>query len=186
MDYDRNERLNGLEQYRPYLRLQARLDIDPRLQGKLDFSGVVQQTLLDAHRARGEFHGDGEAQLLSWLRRILTRNLLDEVRKLKRVNFDATRDCSLDESSARLETFLVADQSTPSEVACRNEELLRLAGALEQLAKDQQLAVVRHHLQGVTLAEVAAEMGRSKAAVAGLLHRGLMRLRDLLVSGIPP
>ena len=41
---------------------------------------------------------------------------------------------------------------------------------LERLPLDQQIAVVRHHLQGTPLAIVAKEMGRSKAAVAGLLH----------------
>jgi RNA polymerase sigma-70 factor (ECF subfamily) len=37
-----------------------------------------------------------------------------------------------------------------------------------------------HHFAGRSLAESAAELGRTKAAVAGLLHRGLVKLRDLL------
>jgi RNA polymerase sigma-70 factor (ECF subfamily) len=174
------------ERFRSYLRLLAQLDLDPRLQGKLDLSGVVQQTLLEAHQGRGAFGGKDDDALLGWLRQILARNLLDEVRQLKRVKFDATLDRSLDESSARLEAALAAEQSSPSERASRNEELLRLAAALEKLPADQQAAVVRHHLQGVPLAEVASELGRSKSAIAGLLHRGLTRLRDLLVNTDAP
>jgi RNA polymerase sigma-70 factor (ECF subfamily) len=67
----------GLEQYRAYLRLQACLDLDPKLQAKLDLSGVVQQTLLEAHLGRADFRGQGDGALVGWLRQILTRNLLD-------------------------------------------------------------------------------------------------------------
>jgi RNA polymerase sigma-70 factor (ECF subfamily) len=181
MGHKADAQAQELERFRSYLRLLARLDLDPQLQGKLDLSGVVQQTLFEAHQGREQFRGTRDDELAAWLRRILTRNLLDEVRRLKRAKYDATLEQSLEESSVRLEARLVAEQSSPSEQAGRNEELLRLAAALEQLPEDQQTAVVRHHLQNVSLAAVAAEMGRSKAAVAGLLHRGLTKLRDLLV-----
>ena len=39
-----------LERFRAYLQLLARLHLDRRLQGKVDLSGVMQQTLWEAHR----------------------------------------------------------------------------------------------------------------------------------------
>jgi RNA polymerase sigma-70 factor (ECF subfamily) len=171
-----------LEQFRAFLRLRARLDLDPRLVGKFDVSGVVQQTLLEAHQGLARFRGAGEDALLAWLQQILNRNVLDEIRRLRRIKYDAALECSLDDLSTRSYAALALDQSSPSTCAARNEELLQLAAALEQLPDDQQTAVVLHHLQGVPLAEVAAHMDRSKPAVAGLLHRGMLRLKDLLVT----
>jgi len=176
---------NRLEQYRSYLRLRARLDVDPRLDGKLDLSGVVQQTLLEAHQGLAGFRGTTETELLAWLQQILSRNLLDEIRRLRRVKYDAALECSLEELSTRARGNLAADHSSPVTRASRQEEFLRLSTALEQLPEDQQTAVVLHHLQGVPLADVAVQMERTKPAIAGLLHRGMTRLRDLLDAASP-
>src|SRR5437868_1420523 len=44
----------------------------------------------------------------------------------------------------------------------------------------QRRALELRHLHGRPLADIAREMGRTPAAVAGLLHRGLAQLRTLL------
>jgi RNA polymerase sigma-70 factor (ECF subfamily) len=173
-----------LERYREYLGLLARLQLDARLRGKVDVSGVVQQTLLEAHRALAQFADRSAALKAAWLRQILANNLRDEVRKFEAAARDVDREQSLEvalaASSSRLGAWLAADQSSPSERAIRQEELLGLATALARLPEDQRLAVELHHLQGRGLAEVAWQLGRSKGAVAALLFRGLKKLRELL------
>jgi RNA polymerase sigma-70 factor (ECF subfamily) len=114
------------------------------------------------------------------LRSILARNLLDELRRLRRKKSDLARERSLEDSSARLALELEGNDTSPSVRAARTERAFRLARALEQLPPEQCAAVTRHHLQGVSLGCVAEELGRSKEAVAGLLHRGLVRLRAIL------
>jgi RNA polymerase sigma-70 factor (ECF subfamily) len=173
-----------LERYRDYLLMAARQQLDARFQGKVDLSGVVQQTLLEAHQALAQLPTGGEQLTAAWLRRILANNLRDEVRKLTTAARDVERSLepSSEQSSARLEGLLAADQSSPSERAVRQEELLRLAEALTRLPEDQRRAVKLHHLQGLSLAATAEALGRGKGAVAALLFRGLKRLRELLTA----
>ncbi len=45
------------------------------------------------------------------------------------------------------------------------------------------MAVEMHHLHGCSVAEVAGQLGRSEASVAGLLRRGLKKLRESLEVG---
>ncbi|MCI0378180.1 MAG: sigma-70 family RNA polymerase sigma factor [Gemmataceae bacterium] len=173
-----------LERYRNYLHLLARLQLERRLQAKLDASDVVQQTLLEAHQARGQLRGQSDAELQAWLRQILARNLANAVRDFGRAKRDVARERSLhaaiEDSSARLDDWLAAEQSSPSERANRNEQALRLADALASLPEAQREAVVLRHWQGWSLAEVSRHLERSPAAVAGLLHRGLKELRARL------
>ncbi|MFO0951172.1 MAG: sigma-70 family RNA polymerase sigma factor [Isosphaeraceae bacterium] len=74
--------------------------------------------------------------------------------------------------------WLAADQSSPSQKAERNEAIVRLADALIRLPEDNRRALVMRHCQGASLAEISAALGRTPQAVAGLLKRGLARLRD--------
>jgi RNA polymerase sigma-70 factor (ECF subfamily) len=184
MDHQPERQDETLERYRQYLGILVRLQIDPRLQGKIDPSGVVQQTLLEAYRDLPGFTGQSTAQRTAWLRRILANNLADEIRKLTTAKRDLARERSLETaleaSSSRLEIWLAADQSSPSGHVEREERALQLAEALGQLPENQREALVLQHWHGWSLAEISRHMGRSHAAVAGLIKRGLQQLRTLL------
>jgi RNA polymerase sigma-70 factor (ECF subfamily) len=172
-----------LDGFREYLHLLARLQLRANLAGKVDLSGVVQQTLLEAYQARGSFPPD-DAHQAAWLRRALANNLTDEIRRLgsrgkERVE-ERSLEQALDASSARLEVWLGREESTPGHKAGYREQLSRLANALLRLSDDQREAVELHHLEGLSLAEVGRCLGRSREAVAGLVFRGLKKLRVLL------
>jgi RNA polymerase sigma-70 factor (ECF subfamily) len=176
-----------VEAYRDYLRVLARLHLGGRLQAKLDASDVVQHALMQAHENRDQFRGATEAERLAWLRTILANALAAAVRHydagMRDLDRERSLEADLDLSSSRLECLLAADQTSPSDGAARSEELVRLARALGQLPEDHRRVVELHHLKGLPVAETARFMGRSRAAVVGLLFRGLKRLRELLAEG---
>ncbi|MBA4066870.1 MAG: RNA polymerase subunit sigma-70 [Isosphaera sp.] len=173
-----------LERCRAYLLVLARQQVAPAERGKLDPSGVVQQTLLDAHRAADQLADLDDGRRLAWLRVALARNLADEYRRVFAGKRDARREerfaAGVEESSAGLGGWLAAGHSSPSERADHNEQLLRLAAALADLPEAQRDAVERHYLRNQPVTGIAADTGRTAAAVAGLLKRGLRTLREFL------
>ncbi len=138
-----------LDRFREYLMLVARLQTAGRSPAKLDVSGLVQQTLLEAYQAIDELGPLSEERQTAWLREALGNNLADEIRKLtagkRDIRLEQPLDARLDESMARLGQALPADQSSPSLRAQKNEQTLRLAAALNQLPESQRQAVELHH-----------------------------------------
>jgi RNA polymerase sigma-70 factor (ECF subfamily) len=174
-----------LAEARGALVVLARAHLDRRLWPKLDPEDLAQQTLQEAWADEGRLRDLAPGPRAAWLRRALLHNVFDAVRRLRRQKCDPRLERALDRSSDRLADSLAGSDSTPSQRAARREELARLAEALTRLPRDQQDAVILHHLQGLKLAEVAEHLGRSLPAVAGLVHRGLTRLHALLREADP-
>ena len=148
------------------------------LRGKLDPADLVQQTLLEAVAAADKLTGRAEYEVLAYLRRALVHNLTDALRKHGRTRTDVTPD-DLAQSSVRLADF-VADHTSPSGRADRNERFARLAVALSELPDAQRVAVELRYLQSMKVADIARLMNRSEGAVSQLLHRAVTALRDVL------
>ena len=176
--------VRSIEDYRDYLVLLVRLQLGSRLRAKVDASDIVQQAILQAHQNRDQFRGGTEGEWLAWLRAILANALAAAARRFDTQARDPGRERSLEgeleRSSSRLESLLVADQTSPSERAVRGEELVRLAHAIAELPQEQRRVVELHYLKGLAVADVAEQIGRTRPAAVGLLFRGLKRLRELL------
>jgi RNA polymerase sigma-70 factor (ECF subfamily) len=160
------------------------MSLDRATKAKVEASDVVQQTLMEAYAQR-ERLPDGADELCAWLRTALANNIRDQRKHLRRQKRDAARERSLDAaltaSSQKLAGQMTTLRPSPSQAVMRAEEMVRLAAALWQLSEGQREAIVLHHLQGWTISQTAEKLGKSDAATAGLLHRGLRQLREILV-----
>jgi RNA polymerase sigma-70 factor (ECF subfamily) len=172
-----------LKAYRSYLLVLARLQVYPRLAARLDASDLVQQALLRAHQGLDQFQG-GPEQIKAWLRQILARTVANAIRHqcqaCRDVRLERALQADVDASSRRLDDWLAAEQTSPSEVCQREEQLRALAAALESLPEEQRTVLVLKHCQGQTVDQVAQQLGRTPASVAGLLRRAMQALRERL------
>jgi RNA polymerase sigma-70 factor (ECF subfamily) len=184
MAFDAQSDGQSPESYRKFLEFLANLRLDPRLRRRFDPEDFVQKTLLAAHAACAQLRTMNELQQKAWLRETLLNEMKNALRDATTQKRDMNRDLALDDiienSSLRLEAVLAAEQSSPSEKAHRNEMALRLDETLQELPERQREAVVLKHYHGWTLAEISRHLNVTQLAVVGLLHRGLLKLRDLL------
>jgi RNA polymerase sigma-70 factor, ECF subfamily len=171
-----------LERYRPFLLLKARREIGPKLAARSSPSDVVQETMMEATRAFEGFRGQSEPEFSAWINQIHDRNMAEAARKhvhaAKRAVAKEQRMDQGDASATISWWEPAADQSSPTQRLIRGERALRLARALEKLPEKQRRVVCLRHIEGWSLDKIAEELGRSAAATAGLVKRGLQALRE--------
>jgi RNA polymerase sigma-70 factor (ECF subfamily) len=171
--------------YRNYLLLLARVHIDKNLQAKADPSDLVQETCLMAARDLPQFRGQTEAEFVAWLRQILANTGAAMIRKYKGtqsrdVGREQQFEQQLDRSSTALGRLLNAPESSPSQIASRREAAVVLADTLARLPDEYRDVLVLFHVEGLTLPEVAARMGRTIPSVRGLRTRAVLKLRTIM------
>jgi RNA polymerase sigma-70 factor, ECF subfamily len=174
-----------LEMYRNYLRLLAGIGIDVSLRGKADPSDLVQETVMKAYQHFDRFRGQTEGELVSWLRQILARNLLDLQRRYRigagrQVEREQSLEDMLDTSAHALGQLADRSGPSPSQSAQRRETSVLLADALAQLSDDHRQVLVLRTIRELDWQAVARTMGRSPGAVRQLWTRALKQLRPLI------
>lgn len=176
-----------LDGYRNYLLLLAQLQLRRSLRSKLDASDLVQETYTAAIRDFAQFRGNSEQELLAWLRKIMANIGFNMNRRYETQRRDAQREADLaarlDQSAATL-SRLISHTPTPSQAAARRETTVILANQLAKLPEHYRDVLVLRHLRGMTIAEVATEIGRSLEATNSLLARALVKLRLLMKDAV--
>jgi RNA polymerase sigma factor (sigma-70 family) len=174
-----------LGRYRPLLRMRAELiDLQPRIRVRLDCAALVDEALRSADQQRNELRGLTEAELIVRLQRILEQRAIDmickERAKKRNVQQESSVNIVVEKSSMYMRDVLPNIDPSPGEHLNREERLVRVAWALNQLEEGQRQAVLARLLMGVPIADIAKLMGQTEKSVTNLLRRARKRLRDLL------
>lgn len=130
---------------------------------------AVQEAFLSAFRRADSFRG--EAQVTTWLHRIVVNACLDRLRRLR-----PTTD--LDDVP---QVALADGRDAPEEV----EVALAVRDALRTLPEGQRAALVLVDMHGLPVAEAAQILGVAEGTVKSRCARGRAALAPLLVSVLP-
>jgi RNA polymerase sigma-70 factor (ECF subfamily) len=141
-----------------------------------DAADALQDGLISAFRRAESFRGD--AQVTTWLHRIVVNACLDRLRSQKVRAADALPD-DLDSYAGRgsLSTATVADPASEAEA---DESRRMVLTALETLPHDQRAALVLVDMEGYPVAEVAEMLDCAVGTVKSRCARGRAKLAGLL------
>jgi RNA polymerase sigma-70 factor (ECF subfamily) len=167
------------------LLLIAERELDADLHAKLGPSDLVQESLLEAQRDFGRFHGVTEADLHAWLRQIL-RNNLANIREHYRntQKRQIGRELSLDAIGNGLDDeCLATGEPSPSKQAIARERSAELERALSLLPAHYQEALRLRHQENCSFEEIGQRTGRSAEAARKLWGRAVEQLKQLVKPG---
>lgn len=130
-----------------------------------DAADALQDALLSAYRAAASYRGD--AQVTTWLHRIVVNACLDLVRRRT-----ARPTAPLVEA--------VVDQASSVDVLANREDSAIILTALRELPAEQAAAVVLVDVEGYPVAEVATILDVPTGTVKSRCARGRARLAERL------
>jgi RNA polymerase sigma-70 factor (ECF subfamily) len=176
-----------LEQHRPRLRRMVELRLDPRLQGRLDASDVIQEAYMTASVQLADYLKKPTIPFYLWLRLVTGQKLIALHRHhLGTKARDAGRQISLDRgalpaaSSAALASQLIGREPSPSEAAREVEQRRWLQEALDRMNSLDREVVALRHIEQLTNAETAEVLGLEPSAASKRYVRALERLKEIL------
>jgi RNA polymerase sigma-70 factor (ECF subfamily) len=144
-----------------------------RLLGDADQAAdATQDAFIHAYDAIAKFRG---GLFRSWMLRITANASYDILRRAQRRPTTTLPDP--DEGEAELPDLAALN---PVAEAARSELYLHLEVALRRLPEDQRTAVVLCDVYGMDYNEVAATTASALGTVKSRIHRGRLRLRELL------
>ena len=166
--------------------------ISPKIPGDLrrvlDADDIVQDAHVEVFRRIGTFEFRGPDSLFRWVAAIglsRLRNAIKRHRAAKRGGLHWTANplsSGQQDSTIALLDLLAEPGKTPSRSVARGEAVDAVHAALANLPEGNRQAVWLVHIEGLKIAQAAAEMGRTERAVHGLCRRGLKLMQQRLES----
>jgi RNA polymerase sigma-70 factor (ECF subfamily) len=141
-----------------------------------DAADALQDGLISAFRRADSFRGD--AQVTTWLHRVVVNACLDRLRSQKVRAADALPD-DLDEYAGR-GSLATASATDPADEADASDTRRAVLAALATLPTEQRAALILVDMEGYPVAEVAEMLDCAVGTIKSRCARGRAKLAPLL------
>ena len=143
-----------------------------------DAADGLQDGMVAAYRRAASYRG--EAQVTTWLHRVVVNACLDRIRAARVRRTESLPD-ELEEYGNRGSLSTAADDTEdPANLSVRAERREAVLSALATLPEDQRAALVLVDMEGYPVREVARMLGCAVGTVKSRCSRGRARLAPLL------
>ncbi|HLJ47529.1 MAG TPA: RNA polymerase sigma factor [Bryobacteraceae bacterium] len=173
----------AFERCRRRLAVLIYFKLGPRARQLAEVDDLVQETLLRAFKSIGRFSYQSPGSLLRWLSSIADHVIIDQVRY-----HDRERRAGSEvrfRSPSNPHGPEPADTKTPSRLLAQQEAMENLLARLNGLPEDYRQAIVMAKIEGLSTAEMAERLGKTRDAVALLVYRAVKRFRTLSLPAAP-
>lgn len=172
------------QQINSYLTLMAEKNLPPAIQGQVNPSDIVQQTLLEVVQGINGFRGHTTAEFYGWLNQILRNQSRRITRDLTRQKRDVRRQVSInqDEKVDQPGIDPLDDMATPNSQAIARERLDLMEKSLRKLPEEYEQIIRWRNLEELSYEQIAEQLNRSVGAVSKLWYRAMVKLRTEIES----
>ena len=167
----------AFERYRRRLAVLIHYKLSPQARRFSDVEDLVQETCLRAFRDLDRFTYLSPGSFLRWLSTIADHVIVDRARYQNRQR-RAGEEIRFRSDSNPLGPE-PSDSRTPSRLFAQQQAVERLLARLDALPDDYRQVLIHTRIEGLSTAETAERMGKSREAVALLVYRALKRFRVL-------
>jgi RNA polymerase sigma-70 factor, ECF subfamily len=164
--------------------------IEPRIPAEarrqLGVEDVLQEVLAQAFRDISRFHYREDSTFFAWLKTIADHRLADALKAFGRKKRGgdqhrlSARDFARTSSIATLFDIVGHDSHLPDDSAQRHEAEMAIRVALASLPEDQRDVLWARYIDGQEVDDIARKLGRTAAAVRGLIKRGKTKLAEAM------
>ncbi len=175
---DENAFSSLFRKYSPRLSVLIHYKLSPEMHNRVEVDDILQETFLAASRQLETFTYRKPGSFMSWISRIADHVIVDTARHHGRQKRHPVELVRL-KTASNPQGAEAIDPATPSRILAGRERVQQVLERLNALPEDYRQVVLLARMEGLPMGEIAERLGKSREHVAVLLHRAILRLREM-------